>query len=164
MFRSVELPDNVPGKMLLHSMPGRFEPIELVWQQVRFDRVGAIYCLTEAFELRMKSTAYADALATGTVPCAVVPFEIREGSVPPDRESFWQLANDIAGQLRSGEKVLIHCAGGVGRTAMLAATVLMAMGVPLDEAESVVSRAGSIVETATQIEMLAWCATRATVG
>jgi protein-tyrosine phosphatase len=56
--------------------------------------------------------------------------------------------------------VLIHCAGGVGRTAMLAISVLLALGEPLDEAESVVSRAGSTVETAPQIEMLSWCASK----
>jgi len=47
--------------------------------------------------------------------------------------------------------VLIHCAGGVGRTAMLAISVLLALGEPMNEAESVVSRAGSTVETTPQI-------------
>jgi protein-tyrosine phosphatase len=63
--------------------------------------------------------------------------------------------------LQSGEAVLIHCAGGVGRTAMLAVSVLLALDNPLEEAESIVSRAGSTVETMPQIEMLSWCATRA---
>jgi protein-tyrosine phosphatase len=62
--------------------------------------------------------------------------------------------------LRSGEALLIHCAGGVGRTAMLAVSVLLALGESLHEAERAVSRAGSIVETMSQIEMLSWCATQ----
>jgi protein-tyrosine phosphatase len=101
---------------------------------------------------------YADALEAGTVPCFVVPFEIREGGVPTDREAFWALANDLADRLRSGEALLIHCAGGVGRTAMLAVSVLLALGEPFNEAENAVSRAGSIVETMPQIDMLSWCA------
>ena len=161
MFRSVQLPERVPGKLLLHSMPGRFEAIERVWHQVRRDAVGAIVCLTETFEIQLKSSAYAEALEAGTVPCFVLPFEIREGGVPADRESFWTMAKDIANRLQSGEAVLIHCAGGVGRTAMLAVSVLLALGNPLEEAESIVSRAGSTVETMPQIEMLSWCATRA---
>jgi protein-tyrosine phosphatase len=161
MFRSVQLPARVPGKLLLHSMPGRFETIERVWHQVRSDAVGSIVCLTEAFEIRQKSSAYAEALEAGTVPCFVQPFEIREGSVPENRESFWTLAIDVANQLRSGQAVLIHCAGGVGRTAMLAISVLMALGEPMNEAESLVSRAGSTVETMVQMEMISWCATRA---
>ena len=157
MFRRVDLPAQVPGRLLLHSMPGRFETIDKVWQQLKSDAVGAIVCLTEEYEIRLKSSRYADALETGTVPCSVMPFEIREGGAPVDRDAFWVLANDLANRLRSGEALLIHCAGGVGRTAMLAVSVLLALGEPFKEAESAVSRAGSIVETMPQIEMLSWC-------
>jgi protein-tyrosine phosphatase len=115
-------------------------------------------------EIRAKSARYAEALETGTVPCSVLPFEIREGGVPEDRDSFWALAKDVANRLQSGETVLIHCAGGVGRTAMLAVSVLLALGESMDAAESVVSRAGSTVETMLQIEMLSWCAAQAGNG
>ena len=160
MFRRVDLPARVPGRLLLHSMPGRFEAIERVWHQVRNEAVRAIVCLTEIYEIRLKSSKYAEALEAGTVPCSVLPFEIREGGAPEDRHAFWALANDVANRLQSGESVLIHCAGGVGRTAMLAISVLLALGEPLIEAESIVSRAGSIVETMPQIEMLSWCESR----
>jgi protein-tyrosine phosphatase len=162
MFRRVDLPAHVPGKLLLHSMPGRYEAIQKVWHQVRSEAVGAIVCLTEQYEIRLKSSQYAEALETGTVPCSVVPFEIREGGVPEDRDAFWALANDVANRLQSREVVLIHCAGGVGRTAMLAISVLLSLGEPLNEAESAVSRAGSLVETTPQIEMLSWCAAKMT--
>lgn len=160
MFRRVDLPAHVTGRLLLHSMPGRFEAIERVWHQLRTEAVGAIVCLTEEYEIRLKSSQYAEALEAGTVPCFVLPFEIREGGVPEDRDAFWALANDLANRLRAGEAVLIHCAGGIGRTAMLAVSVLLALGEPMNEAESVVSRAGSTVETMPQIEMLSWCASR----
>ncbi len=160
MFRRVDLPPRVPGRLLLHSMPGRFEAIESVWHQLRSEAIGAIVCLTEKYEIHLKSSKYAEALETGTVPCSVLPFEIREGGVPEDRDAFWVLANDVANRLQCGEAVLIHCAGGVGRTAMLAVSVLLALGEPMNEAESVVSLAGSKVETMPQIEMLSWCASR----
>lgn len=161
MFRLVELPARVPGRLLLHSMPGRFETIERVWHQVKSEAVVAIVCLTEAFEIRLKSSQYAEALDAGTVPCSVLPFEIREGGVPADRDAFWGLANEVANRLQSGEAVLIHCAGGVGRTAMLAVSVLLALGETIHQAESIVSQAGSTVETMAQIEMLSWCSARA---
>jgi protein-tyrosine phosphatase len=163
MFRNVELPDSIPGRLLLHSMPGRFEALDKVWHQVKTDAVGAIVCLNEDFEIRQKSVKYAEALDAGTVPCSVVPFEIREGGVPENKDAFWALANDVANRLHAGEAVLVHCAGGVGRTAMLAVSVLLAMGQPITEAESLVSRAGSMVETMPQIEMLSWCVTQASV-
>jgi protein-tyrosine phosphatase len=160
MFRRVDLPARVPGKLLLHSMLGRFEAIEQAWQQLKTEAVSAIVCLAELYEIRLKSSAYAEALEVGSVPCPVLPFEIREGGIPEDRDSFWALANDIAKRLDSGEVVLIHCAGGLGRTAMLAISVLLALGEPMNEAEGAVSRAGSIVETMPQIEMISWCAAK----
>ena len=163
MFRRVDLPARVPGRLLLHSMPGRFEAIEKVWHQLRSEAVVAIVCLTEKFEIRLKSSQYAEALDIGAVPCSVLPFEIREGGVPEDRDAFWAFANDVANRLQSGDAVLIHCAGGIGRTAMLAVSVLLALGEPMNEAEIVVSRAGSTVETMPQIEMLSWCASKVSI-
>lgn len=164
MFRCVELPDSVAGRLLLHSMPGRFETLDKVWHQVKTDAVGAIVCLNEDFEIRQKSAKYAEALDSGSVPCSVVPFEIREGGVPENKDAFWALANDVAQRLHSGEAVLVHCAGGVGRTALLAVSVLLAMGTPIKEAENLVSRAGSMVETMPQMEMLSWCASQPLSG
>jgi len=160
MLRSVDLPPPVSGKLLLHSMPGRFEAIEMFWHQLNCAAVRLIVCLSEQYEIELKSSRYAEALETGTVPCAVMPFAVREGGVPQDRDRFWELANEIANRLRAGEAVLIHCAGGVGRTAMLAVSVLLALGEPMDRAERIVSRAGSTVETMPQIEMLSWCASQ----
>jgi protein-tyrosine phosphatase len=161
MFRHIELPGCIPGRLMLHSMPGRFEAIEKVWHQLKSEAIGAIVCLAEPYEIRLKSSAYAEALEAGAVPCSVLTFEIREGGAPEDRDSFWALAKGIANRLRSGESVLIHCAGGVGRTALLAVSVLLALGEPMSQAESAVSRAGSTVETMPQIEMLSWCAAKA---
>lgn len=164
MFRTVELPRRVAGKLLLHSMPGRFEKMESVWHQVRSQAVGAIVCLAEAHEIQLKSAEYATALESGTVPCSVVPYAIPEGGVPTDRDLFWEFVNRLAERLVTGDVVLVHCAGGVGRTAMLAVSVLLALGASIDEAEGLVSRAGSKVETMPQMEMLTWCAARASAG
>jgi len=161
MFRRVDLPAEVPGRLLLHSMPGRYEAIESVWHQVRSEAVRAILCLAEKDELLEKSSEYADALEAGTVPCLVLPFEIPDRGVPEDRDAFWALAGDVAKRLQSGEVVLIHCAGGVGRTATLAISVLLTLGEPMNQARSVVSRAASTVETAAQSQLISWCASRA---
>jgi protein-tyrosine phosphatase len=65
--------------------------------------------------------------------------------------------------LQRGEAILIHCAGGVGRTAMLAVSVLLALGEPINAAENLVSQAGSTVETQPQVEMLSWCASKMSI-
>jgi len=160
MFRTVDLPADVPGRLLLHSMPGRYEALERVWHQVRDDGVQAIICLTERDELQEKSYEYAQALENGSVPCLVLPFEIPDRGAPEDRDGFWALASTVAQRLRCGEVVLIHCAGGVGRTALLAISVLLALGQSVGQARSIVSRAGSTVETAPQSNLIAWCAAK----
>jgi predicted protein tyrosine phosphatase len=160
MFRGIDLPGRIPGKLLLHSMPGRYEALERVWDQVRRDQVGTIVCLTELDEIAAKSSEYAQALENGLVPCAVLSFEVPDRGAPADREGFWQLTGDVARRLHAGEVVLIHCAGGVGRTAMLAICVLLMLGQPRATARDLVSLAGSTVETAAQSELIAWCAAR----
>jgi protein-tyrosine phosphatase len=161
MFRRVDLPPEIPGRLLLHSMPGRYEAIDSVWHQVKKEAVRAIVCLAEKNEIREKAFDYALALDTGTVPCSVLHFEIPDRDAPQDRNGFWVLATGIANRLQSGECVLIHCAGGVGRTALLAVCVLLALGQPATEARSAVSRAGSTVETAPQSRLISWCALQA---
>jgi protein-tyrosine phosphatase len=142
------------------GVPGRYEAIESVWHQVRKEAVNAIVCLAERAELHEKSFEYARALEAGTVPCLVLPFEIPDRGAPADRDAFCALAGDIAKRLQSGETVLIHCAGGVGRTAMLAVCVLLALGEPVGDARSAVSRAGSTIETAPQNQLIMWCASK----
>jgi len=141
-------------------MPGRYESLESVWKQVRSEGVRTIVCLTEKDELHEKSSEYARALETGIVPCPVIAFEVPDRGAPKDREGFWALAVAIAKQLHAGEVILIHCGGGVGRTAMLAICVLLALGEPVGDARSVVSRAGSTVETALQSQLISWCASK----
>ena len=100
MFRCVDLPSAVPGRLLLHSLPGRYEALERVWHQVRTDAVRAIVCLTERDEIHVKSYEYAQALDNGSVPCLVLPFEIPDRGAPEDRDGFWNLARDVATRLQ----------------------------------------------------------------
>lgn len=141
-------------------MPGRYEPIESVWNQVRNEAIRAIVCLAEKDELQEKSCQYARAIEAGTVPCLVIHFEIPDRGAPENRDGFWVLARGVAKRLQSGEAVLIHCAGGVGRSATLAICVLLALGEAVSDARHVVSRAGSTVETAPQSQLISWCASK----
>ena len=160
MFRCVALPAPASGKLLLHSMPGRYEVIDRVWRQLADDQVDVIVCLAEPEEIREESAEYAGALASGAVPCPVLCFDVPDRGVPSKREKFWELARHVARRLNNGETVLVHCAGGVGRTGMFAICVLVALGQQPAAARHTVSRAGSTVETAAQSELIAWCARR----
>ena len=59
----------------------------------------------------------------------------------------------IFGSLRAGERVLVHCAGGLGRSGMIAAKLLSALGVSASHAVAAVRRARpGAVETDGQLD------------
>lgn len=77
-----------------------------------------------------------------------VPFEVVDGSVPDpdDRHAFSALIEDLYAELAAGRNVTVHCKGGLGRSGMVAACVLVRAGVDPDAAIDVVRshRRGSI--------------------
>lgn len=161
MFRPVQLPNGVAGSLRLHSMPGRREPLEQVWEQVRSEGIQVIVCLAGLDEIRTKSPRYAAALETKAVPCTLEAFRVADFGVPEDREAFWSLASKVAEKLSSGGRVLIHCGAGIGRTGTLATCILLVLGESRPQAEKAVSAAGSHPETAQQRERVSRCASRA---
>lgn len=160
VFRSVQLPDGVAGSLRLHSMPGRREPLDHVWKQIRSDAIQVIVCLAGPQEIRTKSPSYGAAIEAKTLPCSAESFPITDFGVPGDREAFWSLASRIATQLKAGSGVLIHCGAGIGRTGTLATCVLLALCEPRAKAEQAVLAAGSHPETDEQRGLVAWCAAR----
>ncbi len=160
MLRSVKLPDDCDGVLLLHSMPGWAEPLEMAVELIRAARVDTIVSLTGLDEVGRKSPAYMQAIEDGRLPCARVEFAIREFDVPDDAEAFWNLAHEVAAGLRRGQRLLIHCLAGIGRTGMLAECVLLALGVDLDAARQTVRAAGSGAETHEQSDLVTWYARR----
>jgi protein tyrosine/serine phosphatase len=141
-------------------MPGRNEPLETMWTSIRAEDIQVIICLTGPEEIRARSPAYAGALAANTAPCAVECFPIADYGIPEDREAFWALASRVAQRLTRGHHVLIHCGAGIGRTGMLAACVLLALGRSEDGSAQAVSSAGSHPETPPQRALVSWCAAR----
>lgn len=72
---------------------------------------------------------------------AVQPFEwlhleIRDADVPDGRfETAWPLAREkLLAVLERGGRVLVHCRGGLGRTGLVVARLLVEQGLPPDEA------------------------------
>jgi protein-tyrosine phosphatase len=61
-------------------------------------------------------------------------FPIPDRNVPPSGREALDFAGSVLNLLRSGRSVVIHCRQGVGRSALVAACVMMVGGVPVDEA------------------------------
>lgn len=61
---------------------------------------------------------------------------IVDGAIPDQRwEANWKhIAPSLHQTLREGGRIVIHCKGGLGRTGLLAARILVEFGMPPDEA------------------------------
>jgi atypical dual specificity phosphatase len=69
-------------------------------------------------------------------------YPVEDGSVPEDRTSFHALVAKIWDRLKE-KSVLVHCNAGLGRTATVAAALLVFGGTPADAAIARVRKARS---------------------
>jgi protein-tyrosine phosphatase len=150
MFRQVNLPPSVPGRLFLHSMPGRYEPLGDVWRELERLGIGLILCLAPLDEIHTKSPSYGVAIEKGEASGEILPFPIQDYEGPPDDEGFLHMAKEVARALQSGKSVLIHCGAGIGRSGAAAIAVLLALGEAATEARRMVSEAGSWPERPSQ--------------
>lgn len=156
MFRMVDLPDDVPGRLFLYRMPGSLEPLQRAIDEIRRRGISQVICLVPWHELEAKSPAYARLVTNGNAPWRQVMFPIVDFGVPSDRQRFLAFVVQMSQSLRAGDYILVHCAAGIGRTGLLASAVLVALGVPVDEAMQRVSAAGSYPERPEQVALVRW--------
>jgi protein-tyrosine phosphatase len=73
-----------------------------------------------------------------------VSFPVPDRGVPSSPAAFARLVGTLVRQLRSGNVVAIHCRAGIGRSGLLAGCVLGSLGVDLDSALGMLSRARGV--------------------
>jgi protein-tyrosine phosphatase len=160
LFRQVKLPEQIPGRLYLHSMPGRYEPFDQFQQEATRLGIQRLICLTSQEEIRQKSPDYLTAFQAGELNLTLSLFPIEDFGVPEDQLAFQQFSGQIAERLKEGEICLVHCGAGIGRTGTMAIAVLLSLGIPFTEAAFLVKNAGSYPETPEQLHLLIWLADR----
>ena len=65
---------------------------------------------------------------------ALLNLPIEDRGIPDDGGPVHRFIHDLHRRLESGERVAIHCRAGIGRSAMVAASVLTLFGMDADEA------------------------------
>jgi protein-tyrosine phosphatase len=75
----------------------------------------------------------------------------------PEDDNYRPFIEDIASRIEGGETVIVHCRGGLGRSGMVAASVLVALGHSAEDALGTVREARKgAVETPDQEDRVRW--------
>ncbi len=158
LFRSVRLPPGVNGELFLHSLPGRYEAFDAAVREIVKRNIDEVVCLATREEISLKSSLYETALRRAEHPWRQRMYSVPNFGAPHDRQGFLELTRDLARQLLAGNRLLIHCGGGIGRSGMLAVGLLMTLGVEAEAARETVAFAAARPETAAQDRLLEWLA------
>lgn len=149
-FRPLPLPEDVPGRLWLASMPGRLEPWPEFVAEAGRHALTRIVCLNPADEMTALSPAYHAALMADALPARLQWLPMRDRGLAQDGRTFAQGITELADALRAGEHALLHCAAGIGRTGTAAACLLKHLGLSAAQARQRVRDAGSNPESALQ--------------
>lgn len=160
MFRVLPLPEDAAGRVYLHSMPGRYEPLQSVGDEIRALGITRVISLAPLEEIREKSPQYATLIETGGTDWQQDIFPVEDFGVPTDEDAYLAFFQRVSREVRAGERLLLHCAAGIGRTGMGAMTLLMCLGMDRESAIRVVRGAGSGPEDARQFALLERLAVR----
>lgn len=153
-FRELALPKGIKGKVYLHSMPGRTRPLSEDEEEAAKVGISAVVRLTPDHETEQRSPEYMNAIRKGLLRWEDLHFSIPDYGIPGDLAKFKLLLAKVIAKLRAGDRILIHCAAGIGRTGTMAAALLVALGLGLDEAVARVGAAGSHAEDESQVNLL----------
>ncbi|MFP5489821.1 MAG: tyrosine-protein phosphatase [Acidimicrobiia bacterium] len=112
-----------------------------------------VVCLTERHEIDDRYPGYVTWLDDPSSPTRWFPIHDLHA---PDPATMQRFGAELADRLRGGETLVVHCAAGMGRAGTTAVCVLLALGVPLDDAVDTVARArpGAGPESGVQRELV----------
>lgn len=148
-LRPLPLGADLPGRVWLTAMPGRFAPLSSFLAEAAEARATDLLCLVAEAEIAQRSPEYANARRRG-LPLALRDHPIPDYGLPPDPQAFAALIGAICTDLRQGRRLIVHCAAGIGRTGLVAQHILLALGESAQTAQARVLRAGSHPETPQQ--------------
>ncbi len=156
MLRRVELSELIPGRLLLRHMPGRRENLAGALDEILRLSPVRVICLAPESEIEEESPAYLQTIRAKRLPFQLEQIPIEDFAAPTDRNAFLRIVHEVVGWLIRGERIVVHCAAGVGRSGMFAQAVLHSLGIESNDAKVRVEAAGAGAEAPAQLELLAW--------
>lgn len=135
----IPLPDGVPGRLGIMACPRGGRHLSDQMRAVREAGGDVVVSLLTGFERWwLRVTGEADAAAGAGL--AFHAFPIRDHGVP-GRAEIRPLLDTLVGEVRRGRYVVVHCRGGIGRSSVVAAAVLVGLGAEPEPAFAAIGRA-----------------------
>jgi protein-tyrosine phosphatase len=81
-------------------------------------------------------------------------FPIQDRGIPESIGAYTDLVDDMAGRLRSGAAIAVHCRAGIGRSGLTVGGIVLRLGVPAEKVFPMISRARGlkVPDTPSQVE------------
>lgn len=117
--------------------------------------LNTVVCLLEQAEIRELGLRDEQVLCENS-NIEFISFPISDRGVPTSARKTVQLVERVVGLLNSGAAVAIHCRAGIGRSALVAACVLLKLGFSSSDVFPVLSRARGVPvpDTPDQVQWL----------
>ena len=138
----------VSGRLAVMSRPSGGDALVRALQGLRRKGIDALVCALTEGERDLLGLAAEPELARDA-GLAFIDFPIADFSVPDD-DDLAELAAKLAVRLRSGDYVVVHCRGGIGRSGTVAAAALIALGATAEQAMELVSEARGVPAPETE--------------
>ncbi len=136
---TVEHPGDAPGTISTMACPAGDAALAEELALLRLAGVDVVLSLLMPEEERFLGVADEERLAAES-GLVFLRLPAPDMSVP-DRAAAATTAAALAGRLRAGEHVAVHCRAGIGRSSVAAALTLCALGLTPDEAVAAISQA-----------------------
>ena len=156
---------SLPGRLGMTYAPGKKEPLvpgyardletDLGWLRTEYG-AEVLVSLMEDFEYEELEISDLFQKAEG-LGLEVIRFPVVDGGVPPrdELDEYADLIRGLVNRLKDGATVVVHCHAGLGRTGLVVASILVALGNHPGEAIDFVreSRPGTL-ETSAQVDLV----------
>ena len=142
-----------PGRLAVSPRPrggGWLEEEIIAWSESGIDVVVSLLTREERNELDLNK----EEELCQSHSISYFSFSIEDLGVPASRNEALNFVNMIERLLGEGRRIVIHCWGGIGRSGLIAACVLVSAGIEPETAIRLVSEARgmSVPQTAQQVQ------------
>jgi protein-tyrosine phosphatase len=140
-----------PGKLAIIPRPRGGDWLEdeaRLWRQAGLDVIVSLLTNDEVAEMNLAQ----EAEFSRAKGLTYYSFPVADVSVPSSRADTLGLLDKLASALAEGENVGVHCRQGIGRSALIAASLLVLSGAPAEKAFQQISdaRGRDVPETPEQ--------------